>query len=71
MGSHWIQFESALNTAAKNISKEPHFEIVPDQRNTLYEIRHGDRRQTIDVSEAEQLLADSSKLEEFVGQFLN
>ncbi|MFQ5816398.1 MAG: hypothetical protein ACE5H2_00375 [Terriglobia bacterium] len=70
MGSHWKQFEGALNSAAKNIGKEPRFQVIPDQRNTLYEIRYGNKWQSVDLSEAEQFLSDPSRLAEFVNQFL-
>ncbi len=68
---HWTELQRALNTAAKSLGKEPRFLVVPDQRNTTkYRIYYGDKRHSIDVSEAEQWATEPSKLEDFVEQFL-
>ncbi len=69
---HWTDFQSALNTAAKSLGKEPRFLVVPDQRNTtMYRIYYGDKRHSIDQSEAERLASESSKFADFVKQFLD
>ena len=71
MGIHWTELQSALNTAAKTMGKGPRFLVVPDQRNTtMYRIYYGDKRQTVDVSEAEQLLSVPSQLMDFMKDFL-
>ncbi len=68
---HWTELQSALNTAAKSLGKEPRFLVVPDQRNTTkYRIYYGDKRHSIDQSEAERLVSESSKFADFVKQFL-
>ncbi len=55
MGMYWTELQSALNTAAKSLGKEPRFLVVPDQRNaTKYRIYYGDKRHSIDLSEAER-----------------
>ncbi len=72
MGMHWTDLQSALNTAAKSLGKEPRFLIIPDQRNTTkYRIYYGDKRHSIDQSEAERLASESSKFADFVKQFLD
>ena len=70
MGSHWMQFQSSLNSTAKTIDKGADFLVIPDQRNTHYDVRYGEKRKTIDLSVAEQILADPSKLADFVREFL-
>ncbi len=68
---YWTELQSALNTAAKSLGKEPRFLVVPDQRNTTkYRIYYGDKRLSIDLSEAERWASDPSKLADFVRQFL-
>jgi len=72
MSMHWTDLQSALNTAAKSLGKEPRFLVVPDQRNTTkYRIYYGDKRHSIDLSEAERWATESSRLEDFVKQFLD
>ncbi len=72
MGMHWTELQSALNTAAKSLGKEPRFLVVPDQRNaTMYRIYYGDKRHSLDQSEAERLASESSKFADFVKQFLD
>ncbi len=69
---YWTELQSALNTAAKSLGKELRFLVVPDQRNaTKYRIYYGDKRHSIDLSEAEQWATEPSKLEDFVEQFLD
>ncbi len=69
---YWTELQSALNTAAKSLGKEPRFLVVPDQRNTTkYRIYYGDKRHSIDLSEAEQWATEPSELEDFVEQFLD
>jgi len=71
MGMHWTELQSVLNAAAKSLGKEPRFLVVPDQRNTtMYRIYYGDKRHSIDQSEAERLASESSKFADFVKQFL-
>jgi hypothetical protein len=68
---HWTELQSALNSAAKSLGKEPRFLVIPDQRNaTEYRIYYGDKRHSIDLSEAERWATEPSKLEDFVKQFL-
>ncbi len=68
---HWTELQSVLNAAAKSLGKEPRFLVIPDQRNaTMYRIYHGDKRHSIDQSEAERLASESSKFADFVKQFL-
>ncbi len=68
---YWTELQSALNTAAKSLGKEPRFLVVPDQRNaTMYRIYYGDKRHSLDLSEAERWAAEPFKLEDFVKQFL-
>jgi hypothetical protein len=68
---HWTELQSVLNAAAKSLGKEPRFLVVPDQRNaTMYRIYYGDKRHSIDQSEAEQWASESSKFADFVKQFL-
>ena len=72
MSMHWTDFQSALNTAAKSLGKEPRFLVVPDQRNTTkYRIYYGDKRHSLDTSEADRWASDPSKLADFVKQFLD
>jgi hypothetical protein len=72
MGMHWTELQSVLNAAAKSLGKEPRFLVVPDQRNaTMYRIYYGDKRHSIDQSEAERLASESSKFADFVKQFLD
>ena len=69
---HWTELQSVLNAAAKSLGKEPRFLVVPDQRNaTMYRIYYGDKRHSIDQSEAERLASESSKFADFVKQFLD
>ncbi len=69
---HWTELQRALNTAAKSLGKEPRFLVVPDQRNTTkYRIYYGDKRRSLDQSEAERLASESSKFADFVKQFLD
>ena len=69
---HWTELQRALNTAAKSLGKEPRFLVVPDQRNaTMYRIYYGDKRHSIDQSEAERLASESSNFADFVKQFLD
>ncbi len=71
MGMHWTDLQSTLNTAAKSLGKEPHFLVIPDQRNTTnYRIYYGDKRHPIDQSEVDRWASDPSKLADFVKQFL-
>ena len=71
MGMHWTELQSVLNAAAKSLGKEPRFLVVPDQRNaTMYRIYYGDKRHSIDQSEAERGASESSKFADFVKQFL-
>jgi len=68
---YWTELQSALNTAAKSLGKEPRFLVIPDQRNTTkYRIYYGDKRYSLDLSEAERWASESSKLADFVKQFL-
>ncbi len=68
---HWTELQSVLNAAAKSLGKEPRFLVIPDQRNaTMYRIYYGDKRHSIDQSEAERLVSESSKFADFVKQFL-
>ncbi len=72
MGMYWTELQGALNTTAKSLGKEPRFLVVPDQRNTTkYRIYYGDKRHSIDQSEAERLARESSKFADFVKQFLD
>ena len=72
MGMHWTELQSVLNAAAKSLGKEPRFLVIPDQRNaTMYRIYYGDKRHSIDQSEAERLASESSKFADFVKQFLD
>ncbi len=72
MGMHWTDLQSTLNTEAKSLGKEPRFLVVPDQRNTTkYRIYYGDKRYSIDLSEAERWASESSKFADFVKQFLD
>ena len=72
MGMHWTELQSVLNAAAKSLGKEPRFLVIPDQRNaTMYRIYYGDKRHSIDLSEAERLASESSKFADFVKQFLD
>ena len=72
MGMHWTELQSVLNAAAKSLGKEPRFLVVPDQRNaTMYRIYYGDKRHSIDQSEAERLASESSKFADFVKQILD
>ncbi len=72
MGMHWTELQSVLNAAAKSLGKEPRFLVVPDQRNaTMYRIYYGDKRHSLDQSEAERLASESSKFADFVKQFLD
>ena len=72
MGRHWTELQRALNTAAKSLGKEPRFLVVPDQRNTTkYRIYYGDKRHSLDQSEADRWASESSKFEDFVKQFLD
>ncbi len=72
MGMHWTELQRALNTAAKSLGKEPRFLVVPDQRNaTMYRIYYGDKRHSLDQSEAERWTSESSKFADFVKQFLD
>ncbi len=69
---HWTELQSVLNAAAKSLGKEPRFLVIPDQRNaTMYRIYYGDKRHSIDQSEAERLASESSKFADFVKQFLD
>ncbi len=69
---YWTELQSALNGAAKSLGKEPRFLVIPDERNTTkYRIYYGDKRHSIDLSEVEQWATESSKLEDFVEQFLD
>ncbi len=69
---HWTELQSALNTAAKSLGKEPRFLVVPDQRNaTKYRIYYGDKRYSLDQSEVDRWATEPSKLEDFVKQFLD
>ena len=71
MSMHWTELQSVLNAAAKSLGKEPRFLVIPDQRNTTkYRIYYGDKRHSIDLSEAERLASESSKFADFVKQFL-
>ncbi len=71
MGMHWTELQSVLNAAAKSLGKEPRFLVIPDQRNaTMYRIYYGEKRHSIDQSEAERLASESSKFADFVKQFL-
>ena len=68
---HWTELQSALNTAAKSLGKEPRFLVVPDQRNTTkYRIYYGDKRHSLDTSEVDRWASDPSKFADFVKQFL-
>ncbi len=72
MGMYWTELQSALNTAAKSLGKEPRFLVVPDQRNTTkYTVYYGDKRHSLDQSEAERWASESSKFADFVKQFLD
>ncbi len=69
---HWTDLQRALNTTAKSLGKEPRFLVVPDQRNaTMYRIYYGDKRHSLDQSEAERWASESSKFADFVKQFLD
>ncbi len=69
---HGTELQSALNTAAKSLGKEPCFLVIPDQRNTTkYRIYYGDKRHSLDLSEAERWASESSKFADFVKQFLD
>ncbi len=71
MSMHWTDFQSALNAAAKSLGKEPRFLVIPDQRNaTKYRIYYGDKRHSLDQSEVDRWASESSKLADFVKQFL-
>ena len=71
MGMHWTELQSVLNAAAKSLGKEPRFLVVPDQRNaTMYRIYYGDKRHSLDQSEAERWTSEPSKFADFVKQFL-
>ncbi len=71
MGMHWTELQCALNTAAKSLCKEPRFLVIPDQRNaTKYRIYYGDKRHSLDQSEADRWASESSKFADFVKQFL-
>ncbi len=71
MGMHWTELQSVLNAAAKSLGKEPRFLVVPDQRNTTkYRIYYGDKRHSLDTSEVDRWLSESSKLADFVREFL-
>ncbi len=71
MSMHWTDLQSALNTAAKSLGKEPRFLVVPDQRNTTnYTVYYGDKRHSLDQSEVDRWASDPSKLADFVKQFL-
>ncbi len=71
MGMHWTDLQSALNTAAKSLGKEPRFLVVPDQRNaTMYRIYYGDKRHSLYQSEVDRWASDPSKLADFVKRFL-
>ncbi len=71
MSMHWTELQSTLNTAAKSLGKEARFLVVPDQRNTTkYRIYYGDKRHSLDQSEAERWASDPSKLADFVREFL-
>ena len=72
MGMHWTDLQSALNTAAKSLGKEPDFLVIPDERNTTeYRIYYGDMRHSLDQSEVDRWASDPSKLADFVKQFLD
>ncbi len=72
MGMHRTELQRALNTAAKSLGKEPHFLVIPDQRNTTkYTIYYGYKRHALDQSEADRWASDPSKLADFVKQFLD
>ncbi len=72
MSMYWTELQSALNTAAKSLGKEPRFLVIPDQRNTTkYRIYYGDKRHSIDLSEVEQWASESSRFADFVKQFLD
>ncbi len=72
MGMHWTELQSVLNAAAKSLGKEPRFLVIPDQRNTTnYRIYYGDKRHSLDTSEVDRWLSESSKLADFVKQFLD
>ncbi len=72
MGMHWTELQSALNTAAKSLGKEPRFLVVPDQRNTtMYRIYYADKRHSLDLSEAERWATEPSKFADFMKQFLD
>ncbi len=69
---HWTDLQSALNTAAKSLGKEPRFLVIPDQRNTTeFTVYYGDKRHSLDTSEVDRWLSESSKLADFVKQFLD
>ncbi len=69
---HWTDLQSALNTAAKSLGKEPRFLVIPDQRNaTMYRIYYGDKRHSLDTSEVDLWASESSKFADFVKQFLD
>ncbi len=69
---HWTELQSALNGAAKSLGKEPRFLVIPDERNTTkYRIYYGDKRHSLYQSEVERWATESSKLEDFVEQFLD
>ncbi len=72
MSMYWTELQSALNTAAKSLGKEPRFLVIPDQRNTTkYRIYYGDKRRSLDTSEVDRWASDPSKLADFVKQFLD
>ncbi len=67
----WTELQSALNTAAKSLGKEPRFLVVPDQRNTTkYRIYYGVKRRSLDTSEVDRWASDPSKLADFMREFL-
>ena len=71
MSMHWTELQSALNTVAKSLGKEARFLVVPDQRNTTkYRIYYGDKRHSLDTSEVDRWASESSKLADFVREFL-
>ncbi len=71
MSMHWTDLQSALNSAAKSLGKEPRFLVIPDQRNTTeYTVYYGDKRHLIDESEVDRWASDPSKLADFVREFL-
>ncbi len=71
MSMHWTDLQSTLNTAAKSLGKEPHFLVVPDQRNTTeYTVYYGDKRHSLDQAEVDRWASDPSKLADFVREFL-